>query len=163
MSENNGMTPYEQIKVMNMNRRPSGVGIAGLCTGIAGIVVAVGAGFYAAAKASEARKVAEASNAGTAALLNRLATQYDGYMSAERAERIAGDLTISQNITDSISGQQSSSLTAMQQSELSAVNSVMQQTFADAITGRSSLNATPVQLYSAPQPCGCPNGCGCNN
>ena len=45
-------------------------------------------------------------------------------------------------------------------SRLSAVQSVMNQTFSDAVTGKSSLNPTPVTIYSAPAPCGCP-GCGC--
>lgn len=82
-----------------------------------------------------------------------------GLLGTERAERVAQGVTISQSITDSISGTQSSSLTAQQASELSAVNNVMQQTFSDAITGRSSLNPTPVSIYAAPQPCNCP-GCG---
>ena len=82
-------------------------------------------------------------------------------MATERAERIAGQTTISQTITDTISGQQSASQ-SQQTSVDNAVSQVMSQTFSDAITGRSSLNATPVQIYSAPQPCGCPaTGCGC--
>ena len=91
-------------------------------------------------------------NAQISSLANLLGT--------ERAERVAQGTTISQTITDSISGTQSSSLTAQQAAELSAVNSVMQQTFSDAITGRSSLNPTPVSIYSAPKPCDCPGSCG---
>ena len=48
-----------------------------------------------------------------------------------------------------------------QAAELSAVNSVMTKTYEDFVTGRASLNPTPVSIYSAPQPCACP-GCGCN-
>lgn len=161
MESNGGLSQYEQIKISNMNRRASGVAISGLVVGVAGVVTAIGVGAWATAKASEARRVALARNEGTEALLNRLAVQYDQYMATERAERIAGQTTISQTITDTISGQQSASQ-SQQTSVDNAVSQVMSQTFSDAITGRSSLNATPVQIYSAPQPCGCPaTGCGC--
>lgn len=156
-----GLSQYEQIKVGNMTRRTSGTAIAGLVVGVGAVVAAVGVGAWANAKANEARRVALAKNEGTEALLNRLAVQYDQYMSQERAERLQGQITLSQSITDTISGQQSASQN-QQTSVDNAVSQVMSQTFADAITGRSSLNATPVQLYSAPQPCGCPGGCGCN-
>lgn len=156
---NMGLSQYEQIKVSKMNEHASGTAIGALVTGVAAAVGVVGIGLWATAKASEARRVAEANNAGTTALLNRLAVQYDNYMAAERAERIAGDTNISQTITDTISGQQSSSQT-QQTSVDNAVSQVMSQTFADAITGRSSLNPMPVNIYSAPQPCGCPGGCG---
>lgn len=159
--ENGGLSQYEQIKVGNMNRHASGVAISGLVVGVGAAVAALGVGAYAVARANEARRVALARNEGTEALLNRLAVQYDQYMATERAERIAGQTTISQTITDTISGQQSASQ-SQQTSVDNAVSQVMSQTFADAITGRSSLNATPVQIYSAPQPCGCPaTGCGC--
>ena len=151
--ENQGLSQYEQIKVNCMTRRASGTAIAGLVVGVGAVVTAIGVGAWA----SEARRTAAAENAGTAALLNRVAAQYDAYMATERAERIAGQTTISQTITDTISGQQ----TTTQATQVdNAVSQVMSQTFADAITGRSSLNATPVQIYSAPQPCGCPGGCG---
>jgi hypothetical protein len=100
-------------------------------------------------------------NANTNATLDRLIAT----VAAERAERIAGDVTLTNTVNDSVSGSQQGTLTAQQAAELAAsqaTQQVMQQTFADAVTGRSSLNATPVQIYSAPQPCGCP-GCGCGN
>lgn len=155
-----GLSPYESFKVSEMSsRRPSGTAVAGLVLGTVGAALGVGAWIFAPifsnAKANGIRDLANAqfnaNNAQIASLASLLGT--------ERAERVAQGTTISQTITDTISGQQSSSLTAQQASELSAVNSVMQQTFSDAITGRSSLNATPVQIYSAPQPCGCPS-CG---
>ena len=92
-----------------------------------------------------------ANNAQIASLANLLGT--------ERAERVAQGTTISQTITDSISGQQSSTLTAQQAAELSSIQSLQQTLLNDAVTGRSSLNPTPVTIYSAPSPCGCP---GCN-
>ena len=169
MGNEGGMTPYEQYMVgYKQSKKPSGVAIAGLTVGVvgaaAGITAWIFGPLYGSAKAAQAKEAAQAAkelaiarNDGLRDLVQTLA----GTVAAERAERIAGDTTISQTITDTISGQQSSTLTAQQASELSAVNSVMQQTFSDAVTGKSSLNPTPVTIYSAPSPCGCP-GCGCN-
>ena len=149
--------------------------------GTVGTAAAVGAWIfaplYASAKSSQAKEVARGAkevaaaqygamlqlmnqqNANTNATLDRLIAT----VAAERAERIAGDVTLTNTVNDSVSGSQQGTLTAQQAAELAAsqaTQQVMQQTFADAVTGRSSLNATPVQIYSAPQPCGCP-GCGC--
>ena len=155
-----GLSPYENMKLNEMaSRRPNGATVTGIVLGSVGLALGVGswifAPIFANAKANGVRDLASAqfnaNNQQIAALASLLGN--------ERAERVAQGTTISQSITDSISGTQSSTLTAQQAAELSAVNSVMQQTFSDAITGRSSLNATPVQIYSAPQPCGCPN-CG---
>lgn len=96
-------------------------------------------------------------------LLSVSLTRLMNLLASERSERLQGDYTISQTITDTVSGQQASNLTAQQAAELSAVNSVMQQTYSDFVTGRASLNPTPVSLYSSPRPCDCPaSGCGCN-
>lgn len=160
MMNHMGLTPYESFKVSEMSsRRPSGTAVAGLVLGTVGAALGVGAWIFAPifsnAKANGIRDLAnaqfQANNAQIASLANLLGT--------ERAERVAQGVTMSQTINDTVSGSQQGTLTAQQAAELSAVNSVMQQTFSDAITGRSSLNATPVQIYSAPQPCGCP-GCG---
>ena len=154
-----GLSPYESFKMSEISsRRPSGAAITGIVLGSVGLAAAVGAwifpSVYANSKANDLRDLA---NAQFAANNNQIAV-IAGLLNTERAERVAQGTTISQTITDTISGQQSSSLTAQQASELSAVNSVMQQTFSDAITGRSSLNPTPVSLYSSPQACGCPCG-----
>ena len=155
-----GLSPYENMKLNEISsRRPNGAAVTGIVLGSVGLAAGIGAWIFAPifanAKSNGVRDLAnaryDANNAQIAALANLLGT--------ERAERVAQGTTISQTITDTVSGQQASTLTAQQAAELSAVNSVMQQTFADAVTGRSSLNATPVQIYSAPQPCGCP---GCN-
>jgi len=172
MGEKEGMTPYEQVKLDYMSaKKPSGVAIAGLTVGsvavAAGITAWIFGGMQAAAKGREAKEAAQsakelaiAKNDGLRDLVQTLA----GTVAAERSERIAGDITLSQNITDSISGQQSGSQTTSQ-SQTSAIDTtvqnIMQQTLSDAITGKSSLNPTPVMIYSAPQPCACP-GCGCN-
>lgn len=152
-----GLTQYEQLRVAQMNRRPSGVGIAGLAISIAAAVAAIGAGAWAGSRANNAKEVAIAKNDGLKDLVQQLA----GTLAAERSERIAGDVTLNQTITDTVSGSQQGTLTAQQAAELSAVNQVMNQTYSDFVTGRASLNPTPVSLYSAPQPCSCPNSCGC--
>ena len=160
MMSHGGFSPYETWKVSECtSRRPSGTAITGVVLGSVAAALGIGAWIFAPifsnAKANGIRDLANAqfnaNNAQIAALANLLGT--------ERAERVAQGVTLTQTVTDTVSGSQQGTLTAQQAAELSAVNSVMQQTFADAITGRSSLNATPVQIYSAPQPCGCP-GCG---
>ena len=155
-----GLSPYENMKLNEMaSRRPNGATVTGIVLGSVGLALGVGAWIFAPvfsnAKANGIKDLATAQFAANNQQIATLA----GLLSNERAERVAQGTTISQTITDTVSGQQASTLTAQQAAELSAVNSVMQQTFADAITGRSSLNATPVQIYSAPSPCGCP-GCG---
>ena len=167
-----GLTPYEQVKLDHMTAKShtSGIGVAGLVLGTVGTAAAVGAWIfgpmYGNAKANQAKEVALAAKE-QAALLNgstqRQLDQLTNLFAAERQERIAGDVTLNQTITDTVSGSQQGSLTAQQAAELSSVNSVMQQTYSDFVTGRASLNPTPVSLYSSPQPCGCPaTGCGCN-
>ena len=168
--EKDGLSPYEQYKVGHMQAKShtSGVAISGLVLGTVGTAIGVGAwlfgGMYGNAKANQAKEVAqsakELANVQIAASQRQL-DQLTALLASERSERLQGDYTISQTITDTVSGQQASNLTAQQAAELSAVNNVMQQTYSDFVTGRASLNPTPVSLYSAPQPCGCP-GCGCN-
>ena len=155
-----GLTPYESFMISEKSsKRASGTAIAGLT--IASVAAALGIGSWifgpvlANQKANGVRDLANAqfaaNNAQIASLANLLGT--------ERAERVAQGTTISQTITDSISGQQSSTLTAQQAAELSSIQSLQQTLLNDAVTGRSSLNPTPVTIYSAPSPCGCP---GCN-
>ena len=155
-----GLSPYENMKLNEMaSRRPNGATVTGIVLGSVGLALGVGAWIFAPvfsnAKANGIRDLAnarfDANNAQIAALTSLLGT--------ERAERVAQGTTISQTITDTISGQQSSTLTAQQAAELSSIQSLQQTLLTDAVTGRSSLNPTPVSIYSAPQPCGCP---GCN-
>jgi len=171
MDSKEGLSPYEQVKLDHMTARShtSGIGVAGLVLGTVGTAVGVGAwlfgGMYGNAKANQAKEVALAAKE-IAALQNgatqRQLDQLTNLFAAERQERIAGDQTITQTVTDTVSGSQQGTLSAQQAAELSAVNSVMTQTYSDFVTGRASLNPTPVSLYSAPQPCACPaSGCGC--
>ena len=167
-----GLSPYEQYKVGHMQTKShtSGIGVAGLVLGTVGTAAAIGAWIfgptYASAKSNQAKEAAiaakELANV-QIATSQRQIDQLTNLFAAERSERINGDFTLNQTITDTVSGQQASTLTAQQAAELSAVNSVMQQTYSDFVTGRASLNPTPVSLYSSPQPCSCPaSGCGCN-
>ena len=172
MDRKGEMTPYEQYMVgYKQSKKPSGVAIAGLTVAsvaaAAGITAWIFGGMQAAAKGKEAKEaaisakeIAIAKNDG----LRELVTVMAQNLAAERAERINGQTTISQTITDTISGQQqgSQSQSQLQTTAIdNTVQNVMQTLLTDAITGRSGLNPTPVNIYSAPQPCGCP-GCGCN-
>lgn len=155
-----GMSPYEQFKVGHMqSKRPSGVGIAGLVLGTVGTAAAIGAWIfgptYAKGQADRARDVANAryeANQNQLGLLTQLLT-------AERQERIAGDVTLTNTVNDSVSGSQQGSLTAQQAAELSSIQSVQQNLFNQAVMGNLSENPQKVMLYSAPSPCGCPNSC----
>lgn len=168
-----GMSPYEQFKTQHMQAKShtGGVAISGLVLGTVGTAIGVGAwlfgGMYSNAKANQAKEVAisakELANAQVGATQRQL-DQLTNLFAAERQERIAGDVTLTQTITDTVSGQQASTLTAQQQAELAAsqaTQQVMTQTYSDFVTGRASLNPTPVSLFSSPRPCDCP-GCGCN-
>ena len=179
MDQKGGLSPYEQFDMArHQAKKPSGVAIAGLTVASVGAAAAIGAWIfgplYGNAKAGQAKEAAQSAkelaaaqyqaalqllqtqNQNTQATIDRLI----GSVAAERNERIAGDLNITTTINDTQSGQQAASQSQTTAVD-NAVSQVMSQTFADAITGRSSLNATPVQIFSAPQPCGCPGGCGC--
>lgn len=179
MDQKGGLSPYEQFDMArHQAKKPSGVAIAGLTVASVGAAAAIGAWIfgpmYGNAKAGQAKEAAQSAkelaaaqyqaalqllqtqNQNTQATIDRLISS----VAAERNERIAGDLNITTTINDTQSGQQAASQSQTTAVD-NAVSQVMNQTFADAITGRSSLNATPVQIFSAPQPCGCPGGCGC--
>ena len=152
-----GLSPYENMKLNEISsRRANGSTVTALVLGSVGLAAGLGAWVFGPVIANQrANGLRDLANAQYNANNQQIAT-LASLLGTERAERVAQGTTISQTITDTISGQQSSQLTAQQASELSAVNSVMQQTFADAVTGKSSLNPTPVTIYSAPVPCGCP-------
>lgn len=156
--DRDGFSPYEQVKVGYMqNKKASGTAIAGLAVGIGAGVAALGGWLWAGSQAKAAKDVAIAKNDGLRDLVSTLATT----VAAERSERIAGDVTLTNTVNDSVSGSQQGSLTAQQAAELSSIQSVQQNLLNQAIMGNISENPQKVQIYSAPQPCGCP-GCGCN-
>ena len=165
-----GLSPFEQVKVgyMQSKHHTSGTAIAGLVLGTVGTAAAIGSWIfgpmYGNAKAGQAKEAAiaakEIANVQTQNLRDIIGT-LASTVAAERAERIAGDVTLTNTVNDSVSGSQQGSLTAQQAAELSSIQSVQQNLFNQAVMGNLSENPQKVMLYSAPQPCGCP-GCGCN-
>lgn len=163
--EGNGMSPYEQMKVAHMQSRgrASGVGITGLVLGSVGLAASIGAWIFgplhANAKAGQAKEAAQAAKEIAAVrgeATQRQLDQLTNLLAAERSERLTGDFTLNQTITDTVSGSQQGTLTATQQT----MQSVEQNLLTKALLGNLSENPTKVQMYSAPQPCGCP--CSCN-
>lgn len=155
-----GFTPFESFMVAEKtSKKASGTAIAGLVLGTVGAAAAIGAWVFgpvvSSQRAKGIEKLVDVTNANTNNTLNRLATLLD----QERGERVAQGLTISQSITDSISGTQSSQLSAQQAAELSSIQSVQQNLLNQAVLGNLSENPQKVQIYSAPQPCGCPGSC----
>ena len=148
----NGMTPYESYMVAHKEgKRANGVGITALVLGGASIVAAVTGWIYAAGQAKKAQEVATAQNNGTNALLNQTAA----LLATERAERVNGDLNITNTINDTVSGSQQGTLTQSQQLSNELTFGLM--------TGRYSENPQRVALYQDARPCPCPaSGCGCN-
>ena len=140
------------------SRRPSGSAVAGLVLGSVGTALGVGAWIFGPLVANNrtkgVEKLVEVTNANNQSTLDRVINA----LASERAERVAQGLTVTQTINDTISGQQTSTLTAQQASELSSIQTLQNTLLADAVTGRSSLNPTPVTVYSAPAPCSCPCG-----
>lgn len=156
----NGLSPFESFMIADkQSRRPSGAAVAGLVLGTVGAAVGIGAWVFGPIvsnnRSKGIEKLVEVTNGNTQNTLDRLINA----LAAERSERVAQGTTISQTITDTISGQQSSSLSAQQAAELSAMQSVQQNLLNQAILGNLSENPQKVQIYSAPQSCGCP-GCG---
>lgn len=157
-----GLTPYENFMVTEkVNRRSSGNAVVGLVLGSIGTVLAAGAWIFAPIFANSRAKGLETlvltNKSNTDATIDRLAT----LLAAERNERVAQGVTMSQTITDTISGQQQGSQTQATSVENSAMAAATTQLLTNAMLGNLSENAQKVQIYSAPQPCNCP-GCGCN-
>lgn len=166
MGSEGAITPYEQVKLdyMAAKGHTGGVAIAGLSLGIVGTVIGAGAwlfgGMYANAKSNQAKEVAIAAKEVSAAKFDAVGTQLAQLatlLTAERAERIEGDKTLSISINDTVSGQQSGQLTASQ----IATNEATAQVMTGLMTGRYSENPQRVSIWRDAQACNCP-GCGCN-
>ncbi|MBQ8064026.1 MAG: hypothetical protein IJ200_00020 [Prevotella sp.] len=173
------MSPYEQMKVSHMAaKRPSGVAVAGLTVGAVAAAASIGAwifgGMQASAKAKEAAQIGIAAKeqaamqfqASTKLLdtvrddtqrtIDRILANVDN----ERRERIQGDYTISQTVTDTQSGSQQGTLSQAQQAELSAINSATASVTTGLLTGQYSQNPLKVVRVSGQRECPC-DGCGC--
>lgn len=148
--DKSSMTPYEQYKVgyMQQKNHTSGLGIAGLTVGVGAAVLALGGAAWAGSRAQNAKDVAIAKNDG----LRDLVTTLAGTVAAERNERIAGDLNITNTINDTVSGSQQGTLSQSQQLSNDIALGLM--------TGKYSENPQKVELFSPAQPFTC--GCGCN-
>lgn len=167
-----GLSPFESwMMAEKTSKRPSGTAIAGITVASVAAAAAIGAwifgGTFAAARSNTATKLADANHQNTLALINQGQVNTNATIDrlinalyAERNERVAQGVTLTQTVSDTVSGEQASNLTAQQQSDLSAMQNLQNTLLTDAVTGRSSLNPTPVSLYSSPSPCGCP---GCNS
>ena len=155
-----GLSPFESFLIADKSsKRPSGAAVAGLVLGSVGAAAAIGAWIFgpviAGQRAKGIERQIDITNANTNYTLNRLATLLD----QERGERVAQGTTISQSITDSISGSQSSTLTAQQAAELSSIQSVQQNLLNQAVLGNLSQAPQKVAIYQDATPC----GCNCNS
>lgn len=145
------MTPYENYMMAHKEgRRANGVGITGLVLGSVGLLAAVTGWVYAGSQAKKAQEVATAQNNGTNALLNQTAA----LLATERAERVNGDLNITNTINDTVSGSQQGTLSQAQQLSNELTFGLM--------TGRYSENPQRVAIWRDAQACPCPGSCGCN-
>ena len=171
MLEREGMTPYEQFKTQHMQAKShtSGVAIAGLATGITGVVIGGTAwlfsGLFANAKAKEAKEAAQSAkelastqytaalqlmttqNQSTNATLDRIARSLE----RETDARVSGDLNITNTINDTVSGSQQGTLSQSQQLSNDIALGLM--------TGKYSENPIKVVRVSGQRECGCD---GCN-
>ena len=157
-----GLSPYEQVKIGYMqNKRSNGVGITALVLGSVGLVAGIGSWIfgptYAKAQSERARDVANARYEANQNQLNLLTN----LLAAERNERVAQGVTMTQTITDSIAGTQQGTQAQTTSVENSAMAQATTQLLTQSLLGNLSENAQKVQLYSAPSPCSCPNSC-CN-
>ena len=163
LDKDNAMTPYEQYMVgyKQQKAHTSGVGIAGLVLGTVGTAAAIGAWVfgptYANAKSNGLRDLANARYDATQNTLNQLTS----LLAAERSERIAGDVTLTNTVNDSVSGSQQGTLTAQQAAELSAIANATNTVTAGLMTGQYSQNPIKVVRVSGQRECGC-DSCGCN-
>ena len=158
----NSMSAYEQFKTQHIQAKghTSGVAVTGLVTGIVGTVAGltawIFAPLYASAKSKESKEAAysakELANVQIAASQRQI-DQLAGLFAAERQERIAGDLNITTTINDTVSGQQSGSLSQSQQLSNDIAIGLM--------TGKYTENPQKVELMTPAKPFQC--GCGCNN
>ena len=164
----NGMSPYEQFKTQHMQAKShtGGVAIAGLATGITGVVIGGTAwlfsGLYANAKAKEAKETAQSAKELTMAYVSGIDKRLDNIgalLESEVTRRIQGDQTITQTITDTVSGSQSGQLSASQ----IATNEATAQIVAGVMTGKYSETPQKVELLTPAKPFQCGCGCGCGD
>ena len=160
MMHNNGhLSAYETYKMAEAaSRRSNGGTITAIAIGSVSLALTVGGWIFANAKSNGVRDLANARYDANNQQLGTLA----GLLTAERNERVAQGVTMSQTITDSIAGTQQGTQAQQTSVENSAMAAATTQLLTQSLLGNLSENAQKVQIYSAPQPCNCP-GCGCGN
>ena len=160
LGEGQGLSQYEQIKVNKMSRKPSGVAIAGLTIGCAGVVgvlaTAILTPMYSNAKAKQAKQAADSAKEVSMAYISGIDKRLDNIgalLETEVNRRIAGDLNITNTINDTVSGSQQGQLSQSQQLSNEIALGVM--------TGEYERRPQRVALYRDQQACDCPqSGCG---
>jgi len=168
--EKENMTPYEQFKTQHIQAKShtSGVAVAGLVTGVVGVVAGVTAWIfspsYTNAKAGQAKEAANSAKEVAMAYISGIDKRLDNIgalLESEVTRRIEGDRTLSISINDTVSGQQQGQLTATQQAELSAINTATQTVAAGLMTGQYSQNPIKVVRVSGQRECDCDTCNGC--
>jgi len=157
MRSYSGLTPYESFMISEKSsKRASGTAIAGLTLGTVGAALGIGAWIFGPVMSSQRskgiEKLVDVTNSNTQATLDRMINA----LAAERTERVAQGVTMSQNITDSIAGTQQGTQSQSTSVENSAMAQATAQLLTQSLLGNLSENAQKVQIYSAPSPCGCP-------
>ena len=157
-----GLSPFESFMLSDKtSRRASGTAIAGLVLGSVAAAAAIGSWVFGPIVANQRSKgierLVDSNNVNTQATLDRVINA----LASERNERVAQGVTLTQTITDTVSGSQQGTLTAQQAAELSAMQSVQNNLFNQAILGNLSQAPQKVAIYQDAMPCGC-NNCGCN-
>ena len=145
--ENKGLSQYEQIKVNKMQQHAGGVAIGALCVGIGGTIVGVAGALWAGAKAQNAKETSRALIAGVDKQIDKIGT----LLETEVNRRISGDITLNQTITDTISGQQTTSQNQQLNNDLTL----------GLMTGEYERRPQRVALYRDQQACDCPASGGC--
>lgn len=144
LGEHHGMSPFEITTVA----QKEGKRINGATT--TAIVLAGGAIVLGAAAWIGSAMYASAKNKGNERAIDLLATQALN----ERNERVGQN----PRLVDYINVQTGAFAGAGANSASSALAQAEAQIVSNALTGRMQTCPTPVSIYSAPQPCGCPCG-----
>ena len=161
MAKGTDMSSYEHFKVAEMSsRRPSNAAVLGVVLGGVGLVAAAGAwifvGTYANAKAKGNEALINSNAEHAREIQSILAGQVAANrLSVENAAARQSDFNLS--VTQSVS--QAGTQTSNTSASSSALAQAEATLLTNALTGQSQLCPTPVTIYSAPQPCGCPVSC----
>lgn len=154
------LSSFEQFMMSEKTgKRPSGVGIAGLTLGAVGTVAAIGAWIfapiYAAGKAKGNQALIEANAAHARQMQDLLANN----ILNERTERVNYIQNQNPTLKDYVNVSQSGSQNTNASAAASALAQAEATLLTGALTGQIQSCPQKVSLYSAPQPCSCPN-CG---